>query len=75
VFLLFQHARYLFFSYKIVVHNMNSEIAIRREQFLFFSDYIHHQIVCLFVQGCGLRHWAAAPYWLDEMLVEGRMPF
>ena len=48
MFLLFQHARYLFFSYKIVVHNMNSEIAIRREQFFVFFR-LYSSSDCLFV--------------------------
>ena len=55
-----------------IFQNMNSEIGDcdkTRAVFLFFSDYIHHQIVCLFVQGCGLRHWAAAPYWLKAISV------
>ena len=36
------------FSYKIVVHNMNSEIAIRREQFFVFFR-LYSSSDCLFV--------------------------
>ena len=39
---------FVFFSYKIVVHNINSEIAIRREQFFVFFR-LYSSSDCLFV--------------------------